>query len=531
MRTENVNPQRVSARKPPLISADQLGTENAAKKTLRKSSRASKTRREYLEQSLSRRQPWLEEGISRRSWERRRKSRIAEDTRPKRSLAPMSEMGKAEHVAKGGADHIIPMQGGKRLLHQQDRELLMRRVHVYCDAQGIGVIDAQAVSRAIRAIELPERFKELDVRDLVKLYRRARERLPPSYDRWIGLIEKWDKAYTPQKARALVDHLIIVLSDRPRRLLDRMFAHLERQVCHSAKKVRRVEEECKRLKSDEWHFPNFRPQTTDTDKERVHAEVARGPKTKKELARKLGKTVSAISNIGLRLRNEGLITSIWCNRQFFWALPSPDRQFIPARKAIVEALRNGPMTVPALARETGKGIPTIKSALQRHLLPDRLIIRTDFGTYALADTAPRYVSKGELIIAELAKGPMTFQMLVQETGITPQSLPQFLEVLRAKRKIIRVRRGMYALPGRAQEYVPTSDLIIYRLAERPMKLGALILHVNKATKIPRARGSIRTVLSGLIRKGRVEQEKPYGKYRLARRSRPAQRIVRARPTV
>ena len=95
-----------------------------------------------------------------------------------------------------------------------------------------------------------------------------------------------------------------------------------------------------------------------------------------------------------------------------------------------------------------------KSALQRHLLPDGLIIRTDFGTYALADTASRYVSKGELIIAELAKGPMTFQMLVQETGITPQSLPRFLEVLRAKRKIIRVRRGMYALPGGARNTSP-----------------------------------------------------------------------------
>ena len=39
-------------------------------------------------------------------------------------------------------------------------------------------------------------------------------------------------------------------------------------------------------------------------------------------------------------------------------------------------------------------------------------------------------------------------------------LPQYLEVLHAKRKIIRVWRGMYALRGRAQEYVPTSDLMV-----------------------------------------------------------------------
>ena len=58
-----------------------------------------------------------------------------------------------------------------------------------------------------------------------------------------------------------------------------------------------------------------------------------------------------------------------------------------------------------------------------------------------------------------------------------------------------------------------------------MKLGALILHVNKATKNPQSARHHPTVLSGLIRKGEGEQEKPYGKYRLARRSRPAQRIV------
>jgi DNA-binding transcriptional ArsR family regulator len=392
----------------------------------------------------------------------------------------------------------------------------MRRIHDYWDRQGMTHSDPQALAKAIHAIELPERFKQMDARALVKVYRRRRERLPAAYDRWIALIEKWDKAYTRQKARALVDDLMTALADRPPRILDRMFAHLERQVCHAAKKVKRVEEECKRLKSDEWHFTDFRSKTTDTDKERVYAEVALGPKTKKELARKLGKTVSAISNIGLRLRDEGLITSIWRNGQFLWTLPSPDTQFIPAREAIVEALKkNGSMTLSALARETGKGIPTIKSALHRHLLPDRKVIRTKFfGTYALKGTEPPYVSNGEKIVAALAKGAMTFQMLVQETGITPQSLPQFLEVLRAKGKIVRVRRGMYALPGRAQEYVSTSDLIVAALARKPLKRGALVREVNKLTATARSRGAIGNVLDGLIKRGRVGQEKPYGEYHL-----------------
>ena len=181
----------------------------------------------------------------------------------------------------------------------------MARVNNYLDVQGVREPSTRDLSRAVLAIELPARFRRLNVKGVVKAYRRARVLLPAAYERWIILILKWDKAYTPQKARHLVDDLIIALADRPRRILDRMFAHLEQQVCHSAKKVRRVEEECRRLKRDEWHFPDFRTQTPDTDKERVYADVAEGPKTKKELALTLGKTLSAISNIGQRLRNEG----------------------------------------------------------------------------------------------------------------------------------------------------------------------------------------------------------------------------------
>jgi lambda repressor-like predicted transcriptional regulator len=479
-----------------------------------KSASGTAARAAYLERTLSRRQPWLAEGISRRTFERRRrKNKVVKSARGKRLLIGAGRnRNRAENVAVGTADQAGT---GKRGLRRQQIDLLMSRVHDYLDAQGIRNTDTPALIRAIRAVELPEPFKDLDVGSLVKVYRRSRNRLPARYERWIALIEKWDKAYTRRRARALVDDLITALADRPPRILDRMFAHLERQVCHAAKKVKRVEEECKRLKNDEWHFTDFRSKATDADKERVYAEVALGPKTKKDLARKFGKTVSAISNIGLRLRNDGLITSIWRNGQFLWSLPSPDTKFIPAREAIVEVLKkNGPMTVSALARETGKGIATIKSALHRHLLPDRKVIRTKLGTYALKGMEPQYVSNGEKIVAALAKGAMTFQMLVRETGITSQSLPQFLEVLRAKEKIVRVRRGMYARRGRAQEYVATSDLIVTALAKQPLKRGALAREVNKLTPTARSRGAIGNVLDGLFNRGIVGQEKPYGEYHL-----------------
>jgi hypothetical protein len=77
--------------------------------------------------------------------------------------------------------------------------------------------------------------------------------------------------------------------------------------------------------------------------------------------------------------------------------------FIPARDAILVALNKGPMTIPALARDTGKGTSTVKSALHGHLLPNGKVMRTKLGTYALAGTEPRYVAKSEAIVAALKK--------------------------------------------------------------------------------------------------------------------------------
>jgi DNA-binding transcriptional ArsR family regulator/predicted transcriptional regulator len=483
------------------------------------------TRAEYLSGSLSRLQPWLAQGISRRQWERRRR-KVA-------GLTDVPTKGDFAGNIRNPASNVPPMESAgeisqaptrQRALRRRDEDLLMRSIHAYWDAQGMTHSDPQALPKAIHAIMLPERLKCMDKWALIKVYRRARERFPAGYDRWIGLIEKWDRAYSRQNARDLVDNLITALADRPPRIVDHMFRHLDRQICdHFPKKVRRLEYECERLKSDEWYFPDFRPLKTDAFKEQVYAALADGPKTKKQLARMFGKTPGAISSAGLRLRNEGLITSIWRDGQFMWARPATDTQFIAARDAIIEALKKGPMTVSALARATGKGIPTIKSALHRHLLTNRTVIRTKFGVYALAGTQSPYVSRGDAIVAALGEGPLSFQALAREINSPSSSVPQFLEPLLAKGKVIRIKRGIYALNGTGPAYIPTSDAIVSALKKRPMKLGPLVQHVIALTKSTRSRSSIRTVLSRLKKQGTVKQERQWGEYRLVRRMRSVRR--------
>ena len=145
------------------------------------------------------------------------------------------------------------------------------------------------------------------------------------------------------------------------------------------------------------------------------------------------------------------------------------------------------------------------------------VIRTKFGTYALAGTEPPYVSKGDTIVAALQKGRMTFRELAREISSPPSSLPQFLEPLLAKGTVIRAKRGIYALPGSAPVYVPTCDAIISALTNKPMKLGPLVQHVNKSTKVTRSQSAIRTVLSRLKKEGTVKQDRRWGEYRIVRR--------------
>jgi predicted transcriptional regulator len=488
------------------------------------------TRAEYLAGSFSRLQPWLAEGISRRTWERRRRKIAVKGapakgarTPPRRDLTANvgSPSSKGPRTAVGPEDDISPVPAKKRTLLRHDEDSLLRRIHAYWDAQGMTHSDPQALANAIRAITLPERLKRMDSRALVKVYRRARERLPTGYDRWVGLIEKWDISYDRRKARDLVTRLVTAVGDRPHGILDQMFDHLEQQICdHLPKKIRRLERECERMKKDKYYIPQFRPPRPDAIKELVYAGLADKPKTKKELARMFRKPDGAISSAGRRLRNEGKITTIWCGRQFMWARTSPTApSFIPARDAIVEALKKGPMTIPALARDIGKGTSTVKCALHRHLLANGTVIRTKFGVYALAGTEPSYVSRGQAIVAALKKGPMSFQALAREINSPPSSLPQFLEPLLAKGTVIRTKRGIYALPGSAPVYVPTCDAIISALTKRTMKLGPLIQHVNKSTKSTRSRSTIRTVLARLKKQGTVKQDRPGGEYRLEQRVR------------
>jgi predicted transcriptional regulator len=407
--------------------------------------------------------------------------------------------------------------------HANDREIL-RLVHSKWDVEGITPEDPRALTKAIHAVvnARPECVKHLDARALRKAIQRARGRLPAGYDRWIGLVEKWDKSYDHRKARDLVDRLLTAVGDRPSGILSQLFDHLEQQICdHLPKKVGRLECEHERLKQNKYYMPQLRSSKRDEFGDRVYAALAE-PKTKKQLVQMFGRSYDAISTVGLRLRKAGLIKTFWRDGRFMWARADAAPLFVPAREAIVAALKEGPLTIPALAQKSGRGTATVKSALHRHLLSNGTVIRTKLGFYALAGTEPSYVSRGQAIVAALKKGPMTFQALAREINNQPSSLPQFLEPLLAKGTVIRTKRGIYALPGSAPVYIPTSDAIISVLWKRPMKLGLLVQQVNKLTKSTRSRGAIGNVLNGLIRQGRVGQERRYGEYRLVRRARRLQ---------
>jgi hypothetical protein len=298
-----------------------------------------------------------------------------------------------------------------------------------------------------------------------------------------------------------------------------LFDHLEQQICdHLPKKVKRLESECERLKTNKFYLPQLRLLKVDAFKEQVYAALADGPKTKTELARMFGKTYGAISSVGLRLRNEGKIRSIWRDGRFKWARGFTEPAFIPARDAVLTALKTGPMTIPALARATGKSAATVKSALQNHLLKNGSVMRSRLGTYALVGRETPYISKCDAIIATLNKGPMNIPALAQLTCTTPSSLYQFIDLLLAKGRIIRTRDRKYALRGTAPVFVPTCDAILRALGKKQMKLGPLVKEINRSTKSSRSRGTFTAVLRRLKMEGSVKQDRWGGEYRLAGRT-------------
>jgi hypothetical protein len=406
----------------------------------------------------------------------------------------------------------------KSFAYANDQEIL-RLIHDEWDAQGLTPEDPQALTKAIHATgsSRPERLKHMDGRALRKAYQRARGRLPVGYDRWIGLVEKWEKSYNRQKARKLVDRLVTAVGDRPSGILDKMFDHLEQQLYDSLpKKNRRLERECERMEENKYYIPQLRSLKRDELSDQVYAALADGPKTKEQLARIFGRSFRVISSVGRRLRNAGQIKTIWSGDRFMWARANTASLFVPARDAIVAALKEGPMSVPGLAQKTGKGPSTVKSALHRHLLPNGTVIRTKFGAYALAGTQPPYISKCDAIIAALKKGPMTVPILTQVTCTTPSNLCQFIDLLLANGRVIRTKRGTYALAGTAPVFVATCDAIIRALSKQAMRLGSLVQHINKSTNISRSRGTVTTVLRRLKKEGTVKQDRWGGEYRLHR---------------
>ena len=118
---------------------------------------------------------------------------------------------------------------------------------------------------------------------------------------------------------------------------------------------------------------------------------------------------------------------------------------------------------------------------------------------------------------------MSFQALARESITHHRRSPSSLNLCSREAKSSEIKRGIYALPGSAPAYIPTSDAIVSALTKKPMKLGPLVQHVIASTNGTRSRSSIRTVLSRLKDQGTVKQDGRWGEYRLGRRVPPGSR--------
>jgi hypothetical protein len=176
-------------------------------------------------------------------------------------------------------------------------------------------------------------------------------------------------------------------------------------------------------------------------------------------------TVSDIATVtGIKLRTcQDLLVSMNASKDIVrvadgeYALPAEGIvRYVRPSIAILTALKDGPATPAKLRARTGKSANQIAGALH-WLWKHKKIVRTDYGLWALPETAPPHIIARDAILDALQSGSKTVRELMAATGKNRGEIWAALRRLKAEHSIAEAyliypgRRGYqaaFALPAR-----------------------------------------------------------------------------------
>jgi hypothetical protein len=288
------------------------------------------------------------------------------------------------------------------------------------------------------------------------------ERLPPPLatdeDRWMSLLIQWGKEskrnpvlISGKQAREIVNRLIAATPHR-RAHLDQLFVHMECRIhWNGRQKIEWLRSVTARLEANPlyWPIPISRRGRPDVTAGMIERHLANAPGKrahKRDIVAALRIPRTTGQTTLCSMKRAGRIVRV---ANGVYALPTEGiSNYVPGRKAIVDVLgAGGSYTNAQLRDRTGLTEGAIHAAIHRLGKQDK-IIRVKRGKYALQGTAVPHVYTKDAINEVLQSGSKTVRELMTATGKNRGEIWQALHRLKAKGLIIGggQRGRAFALP-------------------------------------------------------------------------------------
>jgi hypothetical protein len=341
---------------------------------------SKQTREEYLAGSLSRLKPWEAEGVSRITWYRRQK--LATSGRRKLAGADLVDV----------LDHALKASGAK----------------------------PKALARAIEDSKdiLPAPYKNKPVGSVKTRYneqRRARRKYQP----WIALVRNWAGPLAPMKrANDIVNDFVTAAGSNRAARIGELFDHLERQWRWDGKrKLSELQKYQDGLKADPLYWPKHRPTRRsrtrgDADAEAILKLVRRGPRTRKELMRAMGKSGPTINNLTVAMCRRGQLVKVGLAK---WALPGSGEYASASNQIVAALIKHGEMPAKALRELIGRTATASTMAIHT-LRRNGVLAPADYGPVRLSPDSLVKVRRGEPIRGPEGRGGRIFWAPANDTS-------------------------------------------------------------------------------------------------------------------
>jgi hypothetical protein len=280
-----------------------------------------------------------------------------------------------------------------------------------------------ALRRVLAELRTKPPYNGWELEQLRQGYYTASKASPPATDprdQWLSDLQRWGRP--PEASRALVDRLIAIVTHRLPYLglayVGQMFDHVTRvrRLSTGQRKIEWLERAAAKLESDRPSYP-IRPwdQGSNANIELIKAALGRGLTSIGDIAARTGIKPRTVQDLLVFLNSNGDVVRY--QHGHYIAPQEGVAAYVPPGEAILRILESKPATPAKLRARTGLNKAQVAGAL--HWLWKRAgkIVRLRPGLYALPGTAPvPHIYARDAIMIALRSGKKSVPELITVTG-------------------------------------------------------------------------------------------------------------------